>query len=361
MGVTPSGSRRIRKEIDERIDISRSVERRHLSWLDIIHVGDRFNDLGAKRQTLSNTVLDRWIRHAGRRHAAYKGMLRVSTRRQGTCRDILSQKQYRQTRSRRHMALTERDVEAYECPVCGNLARHENVPCCDEPREPVDDVVLYDQPEIEAVIKTVFDLSSTDLAICRVLMTQNEATAKDLAAELSLDRTTINRRVNHLVELGVVEKHSRILEQGGHVNLYSNAPLDEVHQQFQLGLYRWLADAEQVLDELHQEKLKLMVQEADVEPTDDPDSPIYGDDRITGPSEATDIDTPDDSDSSGNGEKPNPSDEAVTEVPDARADGDGTDSQDAGTERTMSDDPESPADTDDNSSLFDRLLGRDRS
>ena len=234
------------------------------------------------------------------------------------------------------MALTEQDVEAYKCPVCGSLARHENVPCCGESREPVDDVVLYDQPEIEAVIKTVFDLSSTDLAICRVLMAQDEATAKDLAAELSLDRTTINRRLNHLVDLGVVEKQPQILKQGGQINVYSNVPLDEVHRRLQLGLYRWLADAEEVLDELHQEKLKLLVQEAEVEPTEDPDLRVDRNQGITGEDEATD-------------------------EPDARADGDGNDPRVVSTDGEFTDDSDSPADEDGDDSLIDRLLGRYRS
>ncbi|WP_435175821.1 helix-turn-helix domain-containing protein [Halorussus sp. AFM4] len=238
------------------------------------------------------------------------------------------------------MALIEEDVEAYECPVCGSLGRHEEVPCCAESRDPVSDVVTYDRPDTESVLAAVFDLSSTDLAICRALMTEEEATAEDLAAELSLDRTTVNRRLNHLDDLGVVEKRPRGLEQGGQVNQYSPVPLDEVHRRLQLGLYRWLADAETVLDELHREKLELLVREAEVDPTDDPGSrAVRGEE--TAREDATQ--------------------RAATGSADSPAAGGGGDSGAANTDGAGTDDADSRADSDGERSLVDRLLGRYRS
>lgn len=170
------------------------------------------------------------------------------------------------------MALTEQRVAAYRCPSCGSLARQKEVPYCGASRETVEATTVYDQPDIESVIKTVFNISSTDLAICRVIMTDGEATVKELATQLSFDRSTIYRRLNHLVELGVVEKHPRIPKEGGEVHVYSPAPMDDIHRQFQLGLHTWLTDAEELLDEMHQERLKRMVEEAEAETANEPES-----------------------------------------------------------------------------------------
>lgn len=175
------------------------------------------------------------------------------------------------------MGLTERDLELYECSSCGGLGRQKGVTCCGEPRESVDATVTYKPPEVEAVVKEVFDHSSTDLAICSVLMAEDEATIKALATQLSLNRSTITRRLNHLLELGVVEKEVRNLREGGQVNVYSTAPIEDIHRTFQLGLYTWLDDAEELLDELHQERLERMMEDADVEATDESDTAADGD------------------------------------------------------------------------------------
>lgn len=170
------------------------------------------------------------------------------------------------------MGLSERDVEAYECPSCGGLERHEKGTCCGESLEPVSTSVPYEPPGVESVVKEVFDLSSTDLSICSVLMSEGEATVEELADQLSLDRSTVSRHLDHMVQVGIVTKEPRILEEGGQVNLYSPAPVKDVHRTFQLGLYAWLDDAEDVLDELHQERLERMVKEAEVDEADKRDS-----------------------------------------------------------------------------------------
>ncbi|WP_435178762.1 helix-turn-helix domain-containing protein [Halorussus sp. AFM4] len=166
------------------------------------------------------------------------------------------------------MGLTERNVEVYECPSCGSLERHEEGTCCGESLRPVDTTIPYEPPEVESVVKEVFDLSSTDLSICSALMSEGEATVKELADQLSLDRSTVSRHLDHMVQVGIVTKEPRILEEGGQINLYAPAPIEEIHRTLQLGLYAWLDDAEDVLYELHQERLERMVKEAEVEETD---------------------------------------------------------------------------------------------
>lgn len=170
------------------------------------------------------------------------------------------------------MGLTKRDVEVYECPSCGSITRQEEVSCCGEPMEMVNMTVRYNQPELEQVAKAVFDISSTELVVCKALMAEGEATIDDLTTQVPRDRSAIQRHINHLVELGVVEKKSQVLKEGGRVHVYSSAPVEEIYRAFRLGLYMWLDDAEDLLDELSQGKLEAMVEQADGEIANEPES-----------------------------------------------------------------------------------------
>lgn len=167
------------------------------------------------------------------------------------------------------MELIERDVDAYECSSCGRLARGPGVTCCGESMEAVETNVTYDAPEPMQVTKAVFGISSTELALCKVLMAEEQATVGDLAAEISRDKSVAMRHLDHLVELGVVEKESRVRREGGRENVYSSVPLDEIHRSFRLGLLAWLDDAEELLDELSREKLQTMIEQADSDPDED--------------------------------------------------------------------------------------------
>jgi predicted transcriptional regulator len=161
------------------------------------------------------------------------------------------------------MGLIEREVKAYECPSCGSLTRHEEVQCCGESRELVDTSVEYEPPEAEPVVKTVFGISSTELVICNALMAEGDATIDDLTSQVSRDRSAIQRHINHLTELGIVAKKSRVLDEGGRIHVYSSVPVDEIYRTLHLGVYAWLNDAEDLLDELTREKLEAMAEQAD--------------------------------------------------------------------------------------------------
>lgn len=177
------------------------------------------------------------------------------------------------------MELVERDVEAYECSSCGSLGRHERAQCCGEPREPLDATATYDPPSVEQVANAVFDISSTELAVCKAIMEEDEATIDDLTAKIPRERTSILRHLNHLVELGVVEKKSRVRRAGGRVNVYTSVPVEEVYRAFRLGLYTWLEDAEAMVDELSQEKFEGMIEQADVDVADEPEPDTAEPDR----------------------------------------------------------------------------------
>lgn len=167
------------------------------------------------------------------------------------------------------MPLEERTVDAYQCPSCGALRAIAREACCGRPLEPVDTSVAIEPPEVSDIARAVFDISSTELAICRTLMAEDEATIRDLAERLPRDRSVIQRHVSHLVELGVLEKRSRSLPAGGRVNVYAPKSPEEIRRRLHLGLYAWMTDAEDRVEELNREKMEAMVESADVAPVDD--------------------------------------------------------------------------------------------
>lgn len=167
------------------------------------------------------------------------------------------------------MALEERRIDVYECPGCGELWFHEDENCCEPALEAVEGSVMFDPPEVASLAKEVFDISSTELVICRELMTAEEATVKELSRQLSRDRSIVQRHVAHLDELGLVEKRSRSLSNGGRTYVYAPKPVDEVHRRLQLGLFAWMTEAETRLEELNREKVDAMVQQAEMADIDD--------------------------------------------------------------------------------------------
>ncbi|MFC7138529.1 helix-turn-helix domain-containing protein [Halosimplex aquaticum] len=158
------------------------------------------------------------------------------------------------------MELTEREVDLYECASCGALKEHEAASCCDGQMEAVDATAVFASPDVETVAREVFDISEMELTVCKRLMRDGEATVQDLASQLNRDPSNINRRLNHLVELGMVEKRSRGLPTGGRVHVYSHAPIEEVQRRFRIGLYGWLTETTELLETFNQEKFEAAIE-----------------------------------------------------------------------------------------------------
>jgi predicted transcriptional regulator len=163
------------------------------------------------------------------------------------------------------MGLDERDLDAYECSTCGTIALRDGMTCCDEPMDAVDATTSIDPPETESLVREVFGMSATDLELCRVLMAEGEATVRDLTGQLDRDRTSITRRLNHLADVGVLEKRTRVLPGGGRANVYSPRDVEYVRRRLELGLYAWLDDALDLVAELNREKIEAMAEAADAE------------------------------------------------------------------------------------------------
>lgn len=160
-----------------------------------------------------------------------------------------------------------------ECTECGTVALGPGtVECCAGRMTPVDgDLDGVEAPSLDELLRAVFDMSGTELDVCLCVMEGGEQTVKDLAARVDYDRSVVARHLNHLVDLGVVEKRRRLLEGGGHAYLYSPEPPEVVRRQFRRLFLAWVRDGGTHIDELRREKVEAIV----ASDADDPQWQIY--------------------------------------------------------------------------------------
>ena len=164
----------------------------------------------------------------------------------------------------RPMASSEPELAVYTCRSCGEYQLASAAPtCCAEPMDEVDDTAPVESPEETHLMRAVFDISETELDVCRCLMSEGELTVEEDTDVVDRDRSVVTRHLNHLVELGMVERRSRVLSDGGRVNIYTHRSAEAVRRQFELGLYTWMTDAVDIIDDLSEDKIQRLVRGRD--------------------------------------------------------------------------------------------------
>lgn len=145
----------------------------------------------------------------------------------------------------------------YECPSCGNLGIGDGeIRCCAGPMERAKMDAAVDDPPLEGILRSVFDMSSTELEICLCVMEGGELTVTELASDIGYDRSVVSRHLNHLAELGVIEKQRRLLEGGGHTYLYTPVAPETVRERLRTAFYAWVQAALGELETLQREKVE---------------------------------------------------------------------------------------------------------
>ena len=164
----------------------------------------------------------------------------------------------------------------HECGNCGSVA-FGDVPttCCDEPMEAVEANPIV-SPDLKTVLREVFGISETGLDVCLCIMEDGEATAAEIAERLGIDRSTVGRQLNHLTDIGLLEKRQQLLEDGGYVHVYSPVPVEEVRKRLTVGLYAWVEGALDLVENVNREKVKALTR-ADGEGDGDEGPSIYWD------------------------------------------------------------------------------------
>ncbi|MEF8774261.1 MAG: helix-turn-helix domain-containing protein [Halobacteriales archaeon] len=153
----------------------------------------------------------------------------------------------------------------YTCETCGNVLFGDHpAHCCGAPMtEAGADTPPVDGPDLDRLLKDVFDMSGTELEVCLCVMEADERTVAEVADALDVDRSLVSRHLNHLADLGVVEKSRRIRPEGGHVHVYFPVEEDAVRRRLKTELYRWLRDAVAAVQEVSREKVETIASVTD--------------------------------------------------------------------------------------------------
>lgn len=153
---------------------------------------------------------------------------------------------------------TEATGGVRECPECGSLAfGDEFVTCCGGRMNSVEASPVV-HPDLKTVLRDVFGISETGLEVCICLMEDGEATSADIAERLDIDRSTVGRQLNHLADIGLLEKRQRLLKDGRYVHVYSPVPVEEVRERLTVGLYAWVGEALELVENVNREKVKAL-------------------------------------------------------------------------------------------------------
>jgi predicted transcriptional regulator len=160
---------------------------------------------------------------------------------------------------------------AFVCDDCGTVAFGDEEPrCCGRPmgsvEAPVETTDAVASPTLDDLLRTVFDMTDTELELCLCVMAGGELTVKELSATTGYDRSVVARHLNHLADLAVLDKRRRLLETGGEVYVYTPVPPEEIRHTFTRLFLDWVVDAARLLDDLSREKVESIVEPATDEP-----------------------------------------------------------------------------------------------
>ncbi|WP_134671518.1 helix-turn-helix domain-containing protein [Halorussus marinus] len=150
------------------------------------------------------------------------------------------------------------NATVFECRECGSVSLGDSETTCCGAEMVSADATPVEHPELAVVLREVFGVSRTGLTICVCLMEAGDSTAAELADRLDLDRSTVARQLNHLVEIGLLDKRQRLLTGGGYVHVYSPVEVEEVRERLTVGLYAWVAEALDLVEEIDRRKVKAL-------------------------------------------------------------------------------------------------------
>lgn len=165
------------------------------------------------------------------------------------------------------MVENEQRLAVLECSSCGAVTfGNARTTCCGEHMNEVEaNVDGITQPQLDELLRFVFGMSPSELDVCLCVMEVGETTTDEVAEQLGVDRSLVSRHLNHLVDVGVLEKRRRIRKAGGQIYVFTPNSVQEVRQGFKLGLFAWVEDALHQIDSLSREKVESMVDHSETD------------------------------------------------------------------------------------------------
>lgn len=95
--------------------------------------------------------------------------------------------------------------------------------------------------DVEEVVKCVLSLSKSDYRILKFLMGSNESlTTENLAAELSLDKSTVQRGVKSLHSRGLLFRTQMNKSSGGYIFLYRVKEKEKIRKMISDVIDNWV-------------------------------------------------------------------------------------------------------------------------
>ncbi|QZP36869.1 MarR family transcriptional regulator [Halobaculum magnesiiphilum] len=175
------------------------------------------------------------------------------------------------------MGTTDDPYRLVECSDCGALAvGGDEVGCCGSAMTPVgrpgddatdatpspgapdraDDFGDPPEPDLDELLRVVFGMSPAELDVCLCVMEHGTLTVAELTDRVGYDRSVVARHLNHLADLGVVEKRRQILDRGGDVYVYTPESPETVRRRFRELFLRWAAAGVDRIDDLSRRKVE---------------------------------------------------------------------------------------------------------
>lgn len=112
------------------------------------------------------------------------------------------------------------------------------------------DLILAENPGFDDVMRCVFGIQEREVDTYLALLERtDEVSAAVLAEELDRDRSNVNRSLAALREKGIVGRHRRLLDGGGHLYCYTAEPLPEVKERMHEELDAWTASVHERIDD----------------------------------------------------------------------------------------------------------------
>lgn len=111
------------------------------------------------------------------------------------------------------------------------------------------DLMLVENPGFDEVMRCVFGLQEREVETYLALLGQgDDVDAATLAETMDRDRSNVNRSLAALREKGIVSRHRRLLDNGGHVYCYTAEPLPEVKARMHDELDAWTESVHDRID-----------------------------------------------------------------------------------------------------------------
>ena len=158
-------------------------------------------------------------------------------------------------------------VECSSCDTIALVVGDDAVSCHGTPMEPVDDVdISVSTPELKAVLLQVFGLPKAGIDVCLCVVGEGPVSARDVAATLDYDRSTVTRYLNTLVDLELVDRAELNREGGGVINAYHAVDLDQMRRETLVGFLRWAGEAAGGIEEANRQKQVALAANGDRDP-----------------------------------------------------------------------------------------------